>query len=174
MLTQEFFEERSEQSQLKARIVTKYFVAWATVLMPTVAKQGDKLAYIDLYAGPGRYKNGAASTPLLVLQTAIEHPKLSQMLVACFNDADENHAGSLQAEIGKLPGLDKLKYKPQVSCGQIDNEAAKYFNQSRLIPSFSFVDPFGYKGLSSKILKGIIKDWGCDCVFFFNYSRMLE
>ena len=140
--------------------------------MPTVSTRGGKLAYIDLYAGPGRYKNGAASTPLLVLQTAIDHPKLSQMLVACFNDADPNHAGALQAEIDKLAGIEKLRLKPQVTCGEIDEESAKYFSETSLIPAFSFVDPFGYKGLSSKILKGVIKDWGCDCVFFFNYSRI--
>ena len=43
---------------------------------------------------------------------------------------------------------------------------------TRLIPSFSFIDPFGYKGLSLNIIKGVIKDWGCDCVFFFNYNRI--
>ena len=41
-----------------------------------------------------------------------------------------------------------------------------------MVPSFSFVDPFGYKGLSLKIVNGVIKDWGCDCVFFFNYGRI--
>jgi three-Cys-motif partner protein len=168
----QFFEERSEESEIKARIISKYFLAWATVIMPTVSTRGGKLAYIDLYAGPGRYKNGAGSTPLLVLQTAIDHPKLSQMLVACFNDLDQNHAGALQAEIDKLPGIENLRFKPQVTCGEIDEDAAKYFNETRLIPAFSFIDPFGYKGLSSKILKGVIKDWGCDSVFFFNYNRI--
>lgn len=59
-----------------------------------------------------------------------------------------------------------------MSCGEIDEEAEKYFNQTKLVPSFSFIDPFGYKGLSLKIIKGVIKDWGCDCVFFFNYNRI--
>lgn len=35
-----------------------------------------------------------------------------------------------------------------------------------------FVDPFGYRGLSLKIVNGVTKDWGCDCVFFFNYNRI--
>jgi hypothetical protein len=26
--------------------------------------------------------------------------------------------------------------------------------------------------LSLKIVNGVIKDWGCDCVFFFNYNRI--
>jgi len=41
-----------------------------------------------------------------------------------------------------------------------------------LIPTFSFIDPFGYKGLSLGLVQGAIKDWGSDCVFFFNYNRI--
>lgn len=59
-----------------------------------------------------------------------------------------------------------------MTCGPIDERAASYFEKTRLIPSFTFVDPFGYKGLSLKIVNGVIKDWGCDCVFFFNYNRI--
>lgn len=33
-------------------------------------------------------------------------------------------------------------------------------------------DPFGYKGLSWALIRSVIKDWGSDCVFFFNYSRI--
>ncbi|MDQ7263726.1 three-Cys-motif partner protein TcmP [Paracoccus sp. PS-1] len=172
MGTEKFFDERTDQSEVKARIVQKYFYAWANVIMPTAQKNGGRIAYIDLYAGPGRYKDGAASTPLLVLEHAITDPKLRSMLVTLLNDADSNKTSTLQEEIDKLPGVENLKYKPTVSCGEIDEEAEKHFNQARLVPSFSFIDPFGYKGLSLKIIKGVIKDWGCDCVFFFNYNRI--
>jgi three-Cys-motif partner protein len=172
MKATKFFEERSDQSEVKARIVTKYFVAWAQVIMPTAAKYGGKIAYIDLYAGPGRYKDGAASTPLLVLQTAIDDFRMARMLVAYFNDSRNENTATLQEEIDMLPGIEKLSYKPFVTCGEVDDEAARYFNDTKLIPSFSFIDPFGYKGLSLNIIKGVIKDWGCDCVFFFNYNRI--
>ena len=171
-MTTRFFEERQEQSEAKARIVTKYFSAWATVVMPSAAQRGGKIAYIDLYAGPGRYKDGAASTPLLILETAIRHPKISQMLVSYFNDADHNNTETLRNEIQKLSDIDKLRYQPVVRCGEVDQEAERYFKQTRLMPAFSFIDPFGYKGLSLGIVKGVIKDWGCDCVFFFNYNRI--
>lgn len=170
--TRKFFEERSDESEVKARIVSKYFSAWAKVVMPSAARSGGKIAYIDLYAGPGRYKDGAASTPLLVLQTTIENELMSQMLVALFNDADGNNTSTLQSEIDSLPGIEKLRFKPSVTCGEVDDDAASFFNDTRLVPSFSFVDPFGYKGLSLKIVQGVIKDWGCDCIFFFNYNRI--
>lgn len=171
-MPKKFFDERTDQSEVKARIVEKYFYAWANVIMPTAEKHHNRIAYIDLYAGPGRYKDGAASTPLLVLQHAINHPKMSKMLVALFNDADRGKTATLQSEIDALPGVDKLKHKPIVSCGEIDEDAERYFNETKLVPTFSFVDPFGYKGLSLKIVNGVIKDWGCDCVFFFNYNRI--
>jgi three-Cys-motif partner protein len=167
-----FFTERTDQSEVKARIVEKYFYAWANVIMHTAITAGGKIAYIDLYAGPGRYEDGAASTPLLVLEKAIAHPRMSQMLVAFFNDADKNLTDTLQSEINKLPGVGKLKYKPQVSCGEVDKDAEDFFTKTRLVPAFTFVDPFGYKGLSLRIVNGVIKDWGCDCAFFFNYNRI--
>jgi three-Cys-motif partner protein len=167
-LTKTFFEERSDQSEVKARIVQKYFFAWCKVIMPWA----ERVAYIDLYAGPGRYRDGAASTPLLILQQAISDTVLSQKLVAIFNDADPNHTNNLEKEISSIPGVKKLKHLPTVNCAPVDSELADTLNQTSLIPSFSFVDPFGYKGLSLRIVNGVIKDWGCDCVFFFNYNRI--
>ncbi|PZQ86543.1 MAG: hypothetical protein DI534_16495 [Leifsonia xyli] len=172
MSNKKFFDERSDQSEVKARIVQKYFYAWSNVIMPTAERSGSRIAYIDMYAGPGRYKDGAASTPLLVLQHAIENQKLRKMLVALLNDSDHDKTSTLKNEIDNLPGVERLTHKPVVSCGEIDAEAERYFNQTRLVPTFSFIDPFGYKGLSLKIIKGVIKDWGCDCVFFFNYNRI--
>jgi three-Cys-motif partner protein len=172
MAQAKFFDERTDQSEVKARIIQKYFYVWAKVIIPSAKHREKKIAYIDLYAGPGRYRDGAASTPLLILERAIADPDLKRMLVTFFNDADKDHTNALQAEIDKLARIETLTYKPHISCGEIDKDAESYFNETKLIPSFSFVDPFGYKGLSLKIVNGVIKDWGCDCVFFFNYNRI--
>lgn len=171
-MTEKFFEERREQSEAKARIIIKYFFAWARIIMPIAESRGGKIAYIDLYAGPGRYKDGTKSTPLHILESAINDPKMSQMLVTYFNDSERDKTIALEEEIRRIPNVDRLKYAPIISCGEVDNEAERFFYETRLIPSFSFIDPFGYKGLSWKIVKGVIKDWGCDCVFFFNYNRI--
>jgi three-Cys-motif partner protein len=170
--TQKFFDERTDESEAKARIIEKYFATWAQVVLTTTAARGEKIGYMDLYAGPGRYKDGSKSTPLLVLEKAIQHPKMSQMLVSMFNDADNEHTSTLQEEIDKLPGIKTLKHKPEVRCGAVDEAFTEWLATTRLIPMFSFVDPWGYKGLSLKLVNGVIKDWGCDCVFFLNYNRV--
>ncbi|MBZ9764879.1 three-Cys-motif partner protein TcmP [Mesorhizobium sp. CA8] len=172
-MPKKFFEERSDQSAIKAEIIQKYFATWANIVLPSAQRYaGGTIAYIDLYAGPGRYKDGAASTPLLVLEKAIESPSLSAALVCLFNDMDENNTQTLQAEIDALPGIEKLKYKPEVNCNPVNQDAEEFFSATKLIPSFTFLDPFGYKGLSLRLVNAVIKDWGCDCVFFFNYNRI--
>ena len=89
-----------------------------------------------------------------------------------FNDADDKHAAALEAEIDKLPGIEKLAHRPIVTSFEVDDKVARRFSRMRLGPSLSFIDPFGYRGLSLEIIKALIKDWGCDCVFFFNYTRV--
>ena len=75
-MSETFFEEQSEQSQIKAAIVTKYFWAWAKIITGYLkgAKKDTSIQYIDLFAGPGRYKDGAKSTPVLILEQAIQDP----------------------------------------------------------------------------------------------------
>lgn len=73
-----FFEESKEQSFVKSAIVSKYFWAWAKVIMSQVKRGGKKIAYVDLFAGPGRHKDGTKSTPLLVLEQAIADPDMAK------------------------------------------------------------------------------------------------
>ena len=78
MSVKSFFDESREQSAVKTAIVSKYFWSWAKVIMPQAQKTGEKkIAYLDLFAGPGRYRDGAKSTPLLILEKAIEDATMS-------------------------------------------------------------------------------------------------
>jgi len=169
-----FFEEQGEQSEVKANIVAKYFDAWSNVMLGAMRqfKHFDRIAYIDLFAGPGRYKDGSKSTPLMVLERAIGRPELAKVLVTMFNDRDSENVASLQAEIESLEGYGTLKHKPAIYCAEVGDDATRMFVSARQCPTFTFVDPFGYKGLSRGIIQSIIKDWGCDCVVFFNYARI--
>ncbi len=172
MTDQSFFEESTEQSQIKARIVSKYFWAWASVIKSAAKKGSNRIAYMDLFAGPGRYKDGTTSTPLLVLKQAIADPDMRSMLVTVFNDADPRNSSTLRDEIEKLPGVERLKYKPTVRNDEIGSDLVKVFESSSLIPTLFFVDPWGYKGLSLGLINSVLRNWGCDCVFFFNYNRI--
>ena len=165
-----FFNESTEQSQIKSEIVAKYFWAWAKVIMPRA--RSSKIAYIDLFAGPGRYKDGAMSTPLLILEQAIQDPKMRGMLITVFNDVNSTHTQSLQNAIDLLPNVRELKHRPLVCNEEVGEDIVRMFEGMRLIPTLFFVDPWGYKGLSLGLIASVLKDWGCDCIFFLNYNRI--
>lgn len=171
-----FFDESREQSLIKATIVTKYFWAWAKVIIGAKRRYlhlaEKKIAYVDLFAGPGRYKDGSDSTPILVLKSAIEDPDIRECLVTLFNDKDEANTRSLEHEIKAIPNLHLLKHEPEVLNEEVGDRIVQKFEQTRLIPTLCFVDPWGYKGLSLRLVNSVLKNWGCDCIFFFNYNRI--
>lgn len=172
MSTEEFFDQTTQQSLVKAAIVTKYFHAWARVIKPWAKQSRRKLAYVDLFAGPGRYRDGTKTTPLIILEDAINDPELCEMLVAVFNDKNPEYCRALEEAVAELPGVGKLKHKPSVLNAEVGEGIAKVLESVRLVPTLFFIDPWGYKGLSLQLVNGAIKDWGCDCVFFFNFNRI--
>ena len=176
MADNRFFEESREQSLIKATIVAKYFWAWAKVIIGAMRKYPelscDKIAYVDLFAGPGRYKDGWESTPVLVLKKAVEDTDIRERLITIFNDKDEDNKRSLETEIRRIPNLHLLKHQPQVFNEEVGDKIVQNLEQTNLIPTLCFVDPWGYKGLTLRLVNSVIKDWGCDCIFFFNYNRI--
>jgi three-Cys-motif partner protein len=108
----------------------------------------------------------------MVLETAIQEPELRDRLVCTFNDKDKDNTQDLQRAINEIPGIETMKYKPEVRSQEVGEEMVKLFGSTNLVPTLFFVDPWGYKGLSLKLVNSVLKDWGCDCVFFFNYNRI--
>ena len=172
-MTTEFFDEQLQQSLVKARIVAKYFSGWSQVMLNTRSNLSNRnVGYYDLFAGTGSYEDGSKSTPLLILEKAVANPELSQRLITIFNDKEESHCTRLRSAIEALPGIGNLKHTPQVSRFEIDADMAEFFRKKSLIPSILFLDPWGYKGISLELISSVVKDWGCECIFFFNYLRV--
>ncbi len=169
-MSNQFFDESTDQSQIKAKIVSDYFFAWAKVI--TSAQRTERIAYIDLFAGQGRYADGTRSTPIMVLEKAITDPKLAQRLVTIFNDKNTDLSRTLENAIFSLPGIEKLKHRPKVLNHEVGTEMVKLIEMMDLVPTLFFVDPWGYKGLSLRLVNAVVKDWACECVFFFNYNRI--
>jgi len=167
-----FFDVQKEASGVKARIISKHFDTWSNIVLSAALQRGSKIAYLDLFCGPGRYGDGNPSTPLLVLEKAIKKPALAQNLVTIFNDEDAEAVKKLEQEVKSLPGIEKLAIPPVFMSATVGPEIEKYFRSTSTVPSFTFIDPFGYTGLTRGLIEGVTKNWGCDCILFFNYSSI--
>ena len=166
----DFFDMPSGANEVKTTIIVNYFKVWASIMLKK--SQSDRLAYIDLYCGPGTYNEGSKSTPVQIIEAAMNIPTLCNCLRSYFNDKNVDHINSLRNTLEKIPSFENFKKNVFTNCLEVNEELTKEFEKLTLIPSFVFIDPWGYKGLTLRLIEAMRKDWGCDCVFFFNYNRI--
>ena len=171
--TDGFFETQSEKSFVKSIIVTEFFKVYFSII--NHAGFSDDIYYIDLFSGPGKYKDGTYSTPLLLLDTiaSFKADDIRNKLHLIFNDENEEFYNSLCTNIGQHPVVPKLKHPPI-----IQNLRASEVNLSQYLsgkkPKFSFIDPWGYIDVSAEQIGELVKSIGSDCVLFFNSNRILQ
>jgi len=175
----DFFEQRTFSSAKKTAILVRFFKAWASV----IGRTATRMLYIDLYCGPGSYErdeNGRKatptdpvySTPVLVVKAAANDAAFARSVTCIFNDGNAEYVERLRETIEALPERAKLKFAPQYYSGMVDEQVAEAFAAARLPPALLFVDPFGYVGLTRDLIRSVLKDWGTDCVFFWNHDRI--
>jgi three-Cys-motif partner protein len=169
----DFFDEITEQSKIKQNIVLKYFVAWTNVMLPIAEKGAIRgLRYVDLFAGPGHYRDGTESTPLHVLRYILANPKLLSRLEPVFNDKDPDTVSELKNAIQNLQGIQRLQIEPRFFNRDVDSDLLGSIGLTNDVPTLWFLDPWGYKGVSLCLISSLLPAWGSDVIIFFNYNRI--
>lgn len=164
----EFFHTPKPESLAKIDIVVQYFDAWTRVL----GSRAPRLGYVDLFAGPGRYEDGTDSVPLRILKMAMNR-NLQGKLITIFNDSD--YSEELKRNIYTLPYIAQFSSPPEIHSETLESGCSSistFYARVKNCPTFSFIDPWGYKGLTLDLLASTTVGFGCDCIFFFNYSRI--
>ena len=139
-----FFNEPTDASRIKQKLVKDYFISFTNVL----AHNRD-VGYADLFAGPGRYKNGEKSIPLLITEHVISSEWLRNCVRLWFNEGDPELYKQLETNIFSIPGVEYLRHRPSVTDKIVGKQSQ---NREYSIPTFVFADPCGYKGLSLRMI----------------------
>lgn len=163
-----FFTDQTEQSATKAKIVSSYFSAWARIIQ----KWNVPMGYIDLFCGPGKYGDNSLSAPLLIMQSTLQSPNLMQNMSFIFNDNDVNNTRALKQSIDLMDKERKLSGRVKFYNETVERGFHNRLHIPNSMPVLSFVDPFGYKGLTMNLIDYLISNPGSDCIFFFNYNRI--
>jgi len=166
-----FFDTPTVASIKKQRIVSKYFGGWANIVLPKALSKEGKIMYMDLFCGPGRYRDGSPSTPLLILEHVVNTASLRDTTQLFFNDENAEFIETLKSEVSKCPGVEKLKHQPVFRTKSIGREIVSKIQQVK-VPTMFFADPWGYSGISIDLIDASIAHWGSDFLFFFNYNRI--
>lgn len=173
--TESFFKVKRNTSEIKSEILVKYFKFWCGVLLfAQKYKKINELVYIDLFAGPGRYENGSASTPIKIIDSIIASSNkpidFNKSVKTFFNDEKRRLVGELERNIKSLPYYNDLINKPVILNQSASKELLNVLLQKG-IPSLTFIDPFGYSYSMSMLLNSV-KEWGSDLFMLFNINRI--
>jgi three-Cys-motif partner protein len=165
-----FTSSRTPASQVKSKIAIDTFLGWAGVML---TQNPLALYYIDLYCGRGVYGDGTASTPLELFDKIVAHPRLPHVLHMIFNDRKAKFVLELRDRLIAHSKYGLMAWKPQFSHGEVSEDLVAALRTRRPPPpTFAFIDPFGYKGVTQELIHMILQDFGCDVLFFFPYHAI--
>jgi three-Cys-motif partner protein len=171
----DFFKSQTRSSEIKAKIVADYFPQYCRIIHKS-PKKHKQIRYIDLFAGPGIYEDSNLSTPLLLAKSCAEDAELSKIVRLIFNDKD--YCEELRENFNKFFPLGTFKFDPVFynkivgENADIDNFLNKEPETTNPYPTLLFFDPFGYKGINTKILSKFLCNWGNELFLFVNIKRI--
>ena len=173
-MSSNFFASRSDRSRVKSLVVGRYYRQWGHIIANAGGPGSGAMGYVDMFCGPGVYDDGTESTPLIVVRETLRAPTLRSRVQLVFNDENKRYVETLQniAEVvvgGEQVGLGRI---PMYSSFEVGPESLDWFRELRLGSCLLFLDPWGYRGLSLDLISGLVKGWGSDCIFLFNYAAL--
>ena len=178
-LTNETTWKIEQHTLAKHELLRRYLGAWFPIL--TTGGHNRRVIYLDGFAGPGRYTDGELGSPLIALDTLINHshfPRMSRtQFIFAFVEQDVSRFTSLENE------LDRFWNK---RIGVPDNIDVRLFNNpfenvaqhivtaahGRLAPTFAFIDPFGWSGVPLRTIQNLLEARKCEILFNFMYESV--
>jgi len=148
-----------EHTRVKHILLEKYLKAW----VPILGKWNPKICYFDGFAGRGEYTDGTMGSPVKALRIADELAQYYGEIFLVSVERDKENFQNLEAVLEKeKPTTKNLK---KIEIISINNEFANVVDVifknmegtgNVLVPSFFFVDPFGFSGVPFHIVKRIL------------------
>ena len=169
-----------EHTRAKHEILRRYLGAWFPIL--TIRGSNLRVIFLDGFSGPGRYSGGEPGSPLIALETLINHTHFSEMsnteFIFLFVENERDRFENLQQELerfwsqrvgGKPRNVGVFTYNKEFT------EMAQHIlahTQGRLAPTFAFIDPFGWSGVSMNTIRDLLSSRKCEVLFNFMYDSV--
>jgi three-Cys-motif partner protein len=134
-----------------------------------------EILYIDGFAGPGEYSGGEIGSPIIALDTALGYrPPLTAKVHFLFIEKDEARAAHLREQVASrsLPPNFRVIVDADTFEAAFERRFSEFVRNGRLIPSFAFIDPFGWTGAPFSLVKRILGQRSCEVLVNFMYEEI--
>lgn len=162
--------EYREHTRVKHILLKKYLAAW----IPILGKWNSKICYFDGFAGRGEYTDGTLGSPLIALEVADSLSQYFGKLTCFFIEKDPENFNNLEKvlerEQPRIKNIQKIEIiKENDEFANVINGIFDYLEKENniLVPSFFFVDPFGFSGIPFNCIKKILENPKTEVFFTF-------
>jgi three-Cys-motif partner protein len=157
-------------TRAKHEILKRYLQAWMIIL-----SQGKfpEILYIDGFAGPGEYSGGEIGSPIIALDTALEYRSpLTAKIHFLFVEKDDGRAAHLRKQVAlrTLPPNFRVIIEADTFEAAFERRYPEFVRGGRPIPSFAFIDPFGWTGAPFTLVEKILGQRSCEVFVNFMYE----
>ena len=168
----------------KHRVLRAYIDAWIPVMaqQALLARQFSterpRLLFVDGFAGPGRYTGGEPGSPLIMVDALLSHSALGRFdgvdFLFLFIEHDERRVEHLKREVGALGELPR-NVSVSIEHGEFEQTFGSLLDEATgsgqtLVPTFAFIDPFGYSTASMSLAGRLLDFPRCEVLFFLPLS----
>lgn len=168
----------------KHRVLRAYLDGWIPVLAQQELKargrgsSPPRLLLVDGFAGPGRYAGGELGSPLILLEALLSHgtfPKLGDVrFIYLFIERDKRRVERLREEVAGLGQLPS-NVEVHIEHGEFETVFGSLLDQvttpgNGLVPTFAFIDPFGYSTASMSLTGRLLAFPRCEALIFLPLS----
>jgi three-Cys-motif partner protein len=167
-----------DHTAAKHDVLRAYLEAWIPIMGHAALKYGGdepRLLLVDGFAGPGRYSGGEPGSPLIMLEALLEHKALPQLdevqFFLYFIEQDGARVESLEREVGKLQLPANVTVV--IEQGMFEDkfeELVTVEDGHHLIPTFAFIDPFGYTQANMSLTGRLLEFPRTEALFFLPFS----
>jgi three-Cys-motif partner protein len=160
-MTDKTIWELEPHTAAKHDLLRRYLGAWFPIMASSGIRR--RLIFLDGFAGPGVYIGGEPGSPLIALDTLVNHPQFPRWqrteFVLAFLEPDPDRHESLIRRVDQfksaLPGglpTNVRVHVEQATFADAASDILEELDGEKLAPTFAFVDPFGFKGVPMDVL----------------------
>jgi three-Cys-motif partner protein len=144
-------------TRAKHEILKKYLQRWFPILGQTYRE----VLYVDGFCGPGIYQGGEPGSPIIAIDTAKQHAvRLGRTKVVFrFTDEREDRIAHLKSLLNQidLPASFDAKADTELFDVYLSRLLDKVDRSGHIVPTFVFVDPFGYSGMPMVLMHRLLE-----------------
>lgn len=160
----------------KHDLLRRYLGGW----FPVLSTWHRRVIFLDGFAGPGIYEGGQPGSPILALNTFLDHSHFQKMqateFLFIFNERDQERFASLEQVIERIrderggwPSNVRVHTVNEAFVGLAEGMLTGLGDQ-QLAPTFAFLDPFGYEGIPLAVIARLLSFQRCELFIYFDFN----